>query len=247
MKSHCATALVLACLIVSVSSAEPVTLDDFATLDAWGAIASDGVKATISPVEGPHGRALRLDFDFERGAGFCVVRRNVSLDLPKNYRFSFGVRGETPPNNLEFKLVDPSGQNVWWVNQRAFEFPREWRTVMYKARQFRFAWGPSGGAPLDKVGAIELAVSASSGGKGSVWIDQLVFEALPEPEPVSHTPLVFCSSSRAAESQPSALDDSGRLNWISAENDEHPWLRIDFQQVKEGKLTFFLAPRIETD
>ena len=30
----------------------------------------------------------------------------------------FRLRGDLPPNNLEFKLVDESGENVWWVNRR---------------------------------------------------------------------------------------------------------------------------------
>ena len=110
---------------------------------SWRVSASDGVQARISTAEGIHGRALRLDFDFERGAGFCVIHRDLPLRLPQNYRFTLALRGAAPPNNLEFKLLDPSGDNVWWVNRRAFEFPTDWRTLSYKARQFRFAWGPA--------------------------------------------------------------------------------------------------------
>ena len=91
-------------------------------------------------------------------------------------------------NNLEFKLIDPSGQNVWWVNRRNFEFPREWRTIRIKKRQLEFAWGPAGGGEMKTVAALELAVTAGTGGKGTVWIDDLTITELPPAHPYDRTP-----------------------------------------------------------
>ena len=58
------------------------------------------------------------------------------------------------------ELVDDSGDNVWWSNTPAFEFPRTWAEVVRKKRQITFAWGPKGGGDLMRVAAIELAITA---------------------------------------------------------------------------------------
>jgi hypothetical protein len=208
--------------------------DDFDALAAWTVVTSDGVEATISPAEGPHGQCLRLDFDFQRGTGFCVVRRSVDLELPKNYCFTFEICGEAPANNLEFKLVDSSGENVWWVNRRNFVFPREWQTLRQKARHFRFAWGPSGGRPLEHVGAIELAVASSTGGHGYILLDQLQFESLPE-TPTTSAPVAvtFSSQHDTGVTLPSVLPESGMLPWRSDEHDSRPWLQFEFHPARE--------------
>ena len=163
---------------------ENKVIDDFDRADAWTLIAADGVGGQIVEDDG----ALRLDYDFTAGAGYCVVRRTVDLALDPNYRFSLRFKGTGPPNTLEFKLVDPSGENVWWSVQRGFPFPSDWSLRSMRRRHFSFAWGPSGGAPLTKVGAIEIAVTAVGGGKGSIWLDDLVYEKLPEIEPTPTEP-----------------------------------------------------------
>ena len=90
-------------------------------------------------------------------------------------------------NNLEFKLVDANGDNVWWVNRRRFEFPREWTGQTLRARQFSFAWGPSGGKPIGEARYIEVAVSAGEGGRGKVWLSNLGSEQLEQVWPSSGT------------------------------------------------------------
>ncbi len=219
---------------VAAEADEPVVLDDFESTDTWQVIASDGVSARATRVAGQTGHALRLDFDFERGSGFCVLRRTLSLELPQHYRFALTLRGDAPPNNLEFKLIDPTGQNVWWVNRRAFEIPRAWETLTQRARQFRFAWGPAGGAPLTRLGAIEIAVAAASGGRGHILFDQLLFERLPDPSGAAELPTVGFSSARAAGAPAAAvLPESGLLDWHSAAEDAQPWLQADFPEPRE--------------
>ncbi|MCE9627818.1 MAG: hypothetical protein K8R56_07875, partial [Candidatus Eisenbacteria bacterium] len=60
----------------------------------------------LSTEPGPHGRVLRVDFEFKKGGGYAVLHRKLALDLPENYRFEYRLRGETAPQNLEFKLID---------------------------------------------------------------------------------------------------------------------------------------------
>lgn len=222
MRSTLFAALASILMLSHAHAATPRVIDDFATIDAWQAIPSDGVKASLQRVDGPANSrgALRLNFDFEAGMGFVVVRRAVPIDLPKNYRFSFKVRGDAPPNNLEFKLLDPSTENVWWVNNRGYEFPRDWTPIRYRARHFSFAWGPKANIPHDKLGFIEIAIAASSGGKGWVDLADLTFEELPEPTPIT-APTTLGGKAQWGISQggittrgmkPQPLDADGRVN-----------------------------------
>jgi hypothetical protein len=178
-------------------AAQTRVLDDFETISGisgWTAAPSDGVRLDLSGDQG----ALRLDFDFHGGAGYAVAHKAFTLDLPANWEISFRLRAEAPVNNLEFKLIDPTGQNVWWINRKAFEFPRDWRQVRTKKRQIEFAWGPLGGGEMKKVAAIEFAVTAGTGGKGTVWIDDLTFTELPPEHPYIRTPVVTSSADGVA-------------------------------------------------
>ena len=155
-------------------------IDDFDRgTSHWTAHPSDGVSLRIADDVGRRGRAMRLDFDFHQHAGYAIARREVDLDLPANYELTLWMRADAPVNNFEVKLIDASGDNVWWSNRRDFEFPREWRQVLTKKRQISFAWGPLGGGEAKHIAAIELVVTAGSGGKGSVWIDDLALATLP--------------------------------------------------------------------
>ncbi len=155
----------------------------------------------------------------------------MGIDLPANYRFTYRIRGQGPRNTVEFKLLDPSGDNVWWVNQRDFEFTADWREIVLPKRKVSFAWGPAGAqTPLSRVEHLEIAITASSGGKGTVWIDDLRFEPLPEARPYTATP-VITTSSNAGEA--TALWNGGTVAWTSDQNDATPTITIDFGEVRE--------------
>lgn len=171
-------------------AAQTRTLDDFETISGWTAAPSDGVRLDLSGDQG----ALRLDFDFHGGAGYAVAHKAFAIDLPANWEISFRLRAEAPVNNLELKLIDATGQNVWWINRKAFEFPRDWKQVRTRKRQIEFAWGPIGGGEMKHVAAIEFAVTAGTGGKGTVWIDDLTFTELPPEHPYTRTPTVTTSA-----------------------------------------------------
>ena len=57
--------------------------------------------------------ALQMDFDFKGGGGFVVARRALSRAMPEDFAVTFRLRGRGAANNLELKLVDATGQNVW--------------------------------------------------------------------------------------------------------------------------------------
>jgi hypothetical protein len=180
----------------------PRVLDDFESSSAWTALPASGVEMKLSVEPGTRGNALRVDFHFTKGGGYAVLQRKLDLALPANYRFEFQVRGETAPQNLEFKLLDASGENVWWSNRTDYAFPREWRADRIRKRQISFAWGPRGGGELERAAAIEFAITAGSGGRGTVWLDELTLVTLPVPGP---PPAPTASASSAVPGRGAAL------------------------------------------
>jgi len=97
-------------------------------------------------------------------------------------------RERPPVNTLQFKLVDASGENVWWLNRPDFTFPHEWQQIKVKKRQIEFAWGPTKDRTLRQSAAIEFVVSSGrDGGKGSIEVDELAIRELP-PEKDTYPP-----------------------------------------------------------
>jgi hypothetical protein len=78
----------------------------------WLPTVSGNAELTLTMKSGPR-PALQLDFDFKGGGGFVVARHVLSRSMPKEYAVNFFLRGRGPVNNLELKLVDDTGQNVW--------------------------------------------------------------------------------------------------------------------------------------
>jgi hypothetical protein len=214
----------------------PAVLDAFEDPAGWIPAPSDGVKLSVTAAEGFAGRALRLDFDFQGHGGYAVVRKPFDVALPENYEFRFRVRGQSPRNNLEFKLVDPSGDNVWWVNRRAFAVPGEWQEVRIKKRHVSFAWGPAGGGEIPRVASIELAVTAGEGGRGWVAFDELTLRELPPAAPYRRTPSVTASSSGPGSPAARILDGDAATGWKTSE--PTAWIAVDFLESREyGGLT----------
>lgn len=168
-------------------AADSLVVDSFDSVSQWRANPAAGVEIAVHPDNGRHGRGLRVDFDFHGHPGYGIVHRDVDLELPANYRFSFALRGAAPANTLEFKLVDPTHDNVWWSNNPNFIFPPAWRTIARKKHEICYAWGPANGGEIRHVAAIEFAITAGSGGKGTVWIDDLALTPLEVESPFDVT------------------------------------------------------------
>ncbi|HMF88550.1 MAG TPA: hypothetical protein VK575_10780 [Gemmatimonadaceae bacterium] len=205
--------------LVLTLSADTSMIDSFDSVSQWTTNPAKGVEISIHSDSGRHGRALRVDFDFHGNPGYGIVRRDINLDLPPNYEFAFAVRGEAPKNTLEFKLVDRGGATVWWSNNPNFDFPREWRSITRKKREICYAWGPMPrSGQVRHLGAIEFAITAGTGGKGSVWIDDLSLTQL-DPD----SPFAFTQPSASApivgtwESAPTPEDPTGAKLDIGAD------------------------------
>jgi hypothetical protein len=211
--------------------ADEVVLDDFEQPGTWAASSSDGAWMQVTQEPDREGMVLRIDYDLPSDGGFVILRKQVDLPLPENYAFTFKLRGESPRNNVEFKLVDPQGKDVWWRRIIDFAFPPDWQTITVRKARIVHAWGSR--TPLRKVGFIELAISTGNGGKGTVWLDDLRFE---EREPASQyrrTAKVTASTSMAGRAPENVLADDRNAGWTSEPQPEDQWLVIDFVRLRD--------------
>ena len=136
----------LAASVALLGAAPAPKTTPIATADPaeWRAAPAPGVALAISGAKSAPG-ALRLDFDFRGKAGWAAATRKVDLVLPARWEIRLRLRGEALPNDLELKLADPSGENVWWFRKRDATLPRDFEPLRVKQRQVEFAWGPAGG------------------------------------------------------------------------------------------------------
>lgn len=232
------------CLLACATAvAQTDVLDDFENLSNWHVDHTDDVVAAIANTPGHDGKAMRLQFDFAGVNGYATAHRKLPLDLPDNFELSFWIRGEAGVNNLQFKLVDDSGENVWWINRPDFTFPHEWQQIRIKKRQIEFAWGPTKDRALKHIASIEFVVSSGrDGGKGHVDFDQLEMRTLPRPDTNPPKPVVAASSVQANSSAAAAMDSDPATAWRSAAGAEQH-VDIDFVKPREfGGLTIRWAP-----
>jgi hypothetical protein len=222
-----------------VVAANTIVLDNFDSVSQWTTTPAEGVEISVHPdPSGLHGGAMRIDFDFHGHGGYAVIHRPLNLTLPPNYEFSFAIKGEAPSNTLEFKLIDSTGDNVWWSNNPNFVFPKDWKTVTRKKRQISFAWGPTNDKTLTRFAAIEIAITAGSGGKGSVWLDDLVLTPLDPVTTYSLTPGITSSSQTSSYEAFRMLDADLTSGWRSAprpgvSGPPVDTINIDFQKRRE--------------
>jgi hypothetical protein len=209
--------LATAALLAQGDTGQTRLLDRFEDVTPWSAHPADGVSLRLSGDSGYRGRALRLDFSFAGGAGYAIARRRLPVDLPANYAFTFWIRGQAPPNTLEFKLVDSTGENVWWYTERDRHFSADWQRVTIRKRQIGFAWGPAGGGELERMASLEIVITAGrGGGTGSVWVDELALAERPEPRPYAGTPAARSTVEAPGHPARLAVDGDTATAWRSA-------------------------------
>ncbi len=219
-------------LIATLIQAQIKTLDEFENKNGWSFIKSDGVNLNISNEKGLTGHAIRFDYDFTKGTGYGGIQKLFPIDLPDNYEFTFYIKAASPPNNLEIKFIDSTGNNVWWVNNRNYDFPVEWKKITIKKRHINFAWGPAADHSLKRVDRIEFTIASFVGGKGTIWIDDLKFEPLP-PETQSYPqPSVTASSFLKKKLPDLMVDNSNETYWQSSGMKDEQVI-VDFKTRRE--------------
>ncbi|HSY84029.1 MAG TPA: discoidin domain-containing protein [Gemmatimonadaceae bacterium] len=176
--------MIVALAVLAILQPPSKMLDDFTSIASWTVAPAEGVSMRLARDSG----AMRIDFDFHGHGGWAIARRRLAIDLPENYAFTFSVKGHSPPNTLQFKMIDSTGANVWWWAHPDMVFSPEWTPVMVPRRRVSFAFGPIGGSEMrpggpviHHVAAIEIAIAAGSGGRGSIWIKALAITPIPRP------------------------------------------------------------------
>lgn len=230
MKKITLSALLI--FITTIISAQVQTLDEFESKSGWDFIKSDGVNLNLSVDKGITGNALRFDYDFSKGTGYGGIQKLFPFDLPENYEFTFYLKAESPANNFEVKFIDSSGDNVWWMNNRNYDFPEEWKKITVKKRHIGFAWGPTDDRDLKRIDRIEFTIASFVGGKGTIWIDELKFEPLPPETGIYPEPIVTASSSQRKNKPALILDDLKESSWQSRKL-KNQFVHFDFRTRRE--------------
>jgi hypothetical protein len=154
-------------------------LDGLDTTAGWSAVHTDDVTAGLRVAPGKTGQALCLDYDFNGVSGAASLRKTLPLDFPDGFALSFDVRGHMPPNTLQLKLIDDTGDNVWWMQKPSFVPTDAWGHVEATSRQVEFAWGPTRDRTLRHTRDVEFVVykeaprDGATTNKGEVCFDNL--------------------------------------------------------------------------
>jgi hypothetical protein len=204
-------------------------IDDMSTIDAWTAAPADGVKLDLVCDDG----TLRMNYAFS-GGGWAIARREVDLELTDNWALTFLVGGHGQVQHLELKLIDETGENVYWHVRRDFTFPGQFTELRSKKRQVQFAWGPGGAdKPLHHVKAIEIAVTAGSGGTGSVWLDDLRLVQIPVHRGPVPEPAVEATSQVSFHGADLVLDGDPGTWWQAGREERTTTLTLEFGRAQE--------------
>ncbi|HXP01643.1 MAG TPA: discoidin domain-containing protein [Luteibacter sp.] len=137
-------------------------LDAFDTTAGWQATHTDDVSATLRSVPGKTGQAICLNYDFNGVSGAASVRKTLPIDFPDGFALSFDVRGSMPPNTLQLKFIDDSGDNVWWFQKPSFVPTASWQSIEATSRQVEFAWGPVKDRTLRHTRDVEFVIYAEA-------------------------------------------------------------------------------------
>jgi hypothetical protein len=208
-------------------------LDDFETVNNWKVYKSDGVETKVSLADGHTGKAIKFDYNFTKGTGYGGIQKVIPIDLPENYQFTFYLKAESPANNLEFKLLDSTGQNVWWMINRNYSFPREWTKIKIKKKDISFAWGPAEDKELKRIDRLEFTISSYVGGKGTIFIDDLNFEELPPEDNSPITPSAETSSEAGVNFTAHNLTDNDLSTVWRSSHDETQNIILDLKKRRE--------------
>ena len=152
-------------------------------LAGWGTNVARGSSAALVADAG----ALRLDYTLAGHGAFAIARRELHVTLPAHYVVILELRGDGGPSELQLKLVDASGANVWWWRRPGFTPAAAGARLVLHRAGLAFAWGPASGGEPTEIGAVEVALSSDTGAAGRLWIEDLRIEPR---EPVQGVPRI---------------------------------------------------------
>jgi len=130
---------------------------------------------SVSAVAGTSGNAMQVTYDFKSGS-WIVFEHTTGLNISQDKGFRFRYKGSGNMNNVEFKIEDLDGVVFW---KKFFNFTNTngtWKTVEVLNNELvLFSIGPKNNDSLDlkNLKQVYLAISKSSGGSGTLAIDEL--------------------------------------------------------------------------
>lgn len=218
-----------------MSAAEPLVLWAAPRGDAaaWSANAAVGSGASVATTPGTDGTALRFAFDLAGHGAWALARCGVAAALPPHYVVTMRIRGESPPVELQLKLIDPTGASVWWWRRRTFVATPGTQVLVFYRASLDPAWGPAGIRGPDQIGAVELAVTANADTHGVLWIEDLRIEPRAPVKDPARVATVRASSCMAGSAAAHAVDADASTSWRPAPTDAAPWLELDLGAVRE--------------
>jgi hypothetical protein len=206
---------------------------DALALGQWSSSAADGSSVALSAEPGTRGAALRIEFNLVGPTSWVIARRECAAALPAHYVAALRLRGEAQRNQLQLKLVDPSGANVWWWRRTDFALSSEATELVLRKANLDFAWGPASGGEPARIGAVEIGLAAGSGGSGTLWIEELRIEPRDPAGAQPRIEAVTASSSASAHEPESMLDEDPRAQWSPDPTDVRPWIQLDLGRSSE--------------
>ncbi|MFH1369500.1 MAG: discoidin domain-containing protein [Elusimicrobiota bacterium] len=213
----------------SLYAVNTTVISDFENISSWKKNAAEKVELKLSQDKGKAGKALAMDFDFSKNKAYVIAIKSVDIKLAENYQFTFYIKGTSPDNTFEFKIVDDNG-NTYWRRFGDFVFPLQWTKMTISKEDIGFAWGPAAGKALKKIKSIELAVSCGAGGAGKVYFDELCITELPVSEldkfRANHDISVTASGSEGEQLPQNAADNNMGTRW-KAGYAGPGWIQID--------------------
>jgi hypothetical protein len=203
-------------------------------LQQWRGNAADGSTARLSVERGAQDAALRFDFTLAGHGAWAIARRELSAELPTHYVAVLALRGAgSEPVELQLKLVDPSGANVWWWRVRDCVPGEAPSQLLLRKASLEFAWGPASGGDPSRIGAVELGLASDHGATGTLWIGALRIEARDPAETQPRVHAVRASSAAAGHGADLVRDPSEDTFWSPAAGDAQPWLELDLGRTCE--------------
>lgn len=208
---------------------EPKLLDAFDSPQSWEMRKSENVVLTpLLVAANDEGKCLKLDISALTG-GYAGIEKNIVLDFPQNYSFTFLVKSDLPVFQVEFSLQDRSGNLLHTYKKNYYAAPVEWETITIRQRDLIGAFSnPAIDRPLRKPERIGIKILLQPGSLGAVYLDDL---QLIEKKPATgnyNNPIAFASSSVKGNEVLRIFDKNLSSVWKSAGKQAREHIVIDF-------------------
>lgn len=220
-------------LVLQATTGAARTLDDFEDHSAWSVSSTDQVEAILTVQPHGSGKAACVAYNFGNVSGYLALSRKLPLEFNGNFRINVDVRGQGAVNALELKLVDGSGNNVWWHRHADFVPSAQWTTLATKRRQVEFAWGPATDKNLRATEQVEFVVVGAQGTKGEMCFDNLRMETLPEPPAQWPSPVWTREDLKSPGVQVGAMSAASPWRYGPESAAQPTILQTDFGQARE--------------